>query len=213
MSGRPLAIPRVSQQADAILEAWFPGTQAGNSIADVLFGDYNPSAKLTTSFPYSEGQIPNFYNYKRSGRPGDMEKTSTVRHIDLKNANLYPFGYGLSYTKFSYGKPMCDKKFDANGKLLVSVEVSNVGKRDGEEIVQLYVSDKVASMVRPIKELKGFKKVFIPQGKTVKVELELNANDLGFWTNEMKYIVEPGEFTVMVGPNSEDLQSCTVILE
>ncbi len=213
MNGRPLAIPRVSQQADAILEAWFPGTQAGNSIADVLFGDYNPSAKLTTSFPYSEGQIPNFYNYKRSGRPGDMEKTSTVRHIDLKNANLYPFGYGLSYTKFSYGKPMCDKKFDANGKLLVSVEVSNVGKRDGEEIVQLYVSDKVASMVRPIKELKGFKKVFIPQGKTVKVELELNANDLGFWTNEMKYIVEPGEFTVMVGPNSEDLQSCTVILE
>ena len=206
MNGRPLCLESVDKQADAMLEAWFPGTQCGNAVADVLFGDIVPAAKLTASFPLTEGQIPNNYNYKRSGRPGDMPYSSTVRHIDVPNRNLYPFGYGLSYTTFSYGKMQCPSAFDEKGFLSVSVDVTNTGNYDGEEIVQLYVADKVASMVRPIKELKGFQKVFIPKGQTKRVEFKLNVKDLGFWNNLMQYVVEPGTFEIMVGTNSEELQ-------
>lgn len=206
MNGRPLCLEKVDKQANALLEAWFPGTQCGNAVADILFGDAVPSAKLTASFPLSEGQIPNNYNYKRSGRPGDMPHSSTVRHIDVPNRNLYPFGYGLSYTTFSYGEMQCPKQFNADGTLQVSVDVTNTGGCDGEEIVQLYVADKVASMVRPVKELKGFQKVFIPKGQTKHIDFTLNVCDLGFWNNSMQYIVEPGSFEIMIGPNSEDLQ-------
>ena len=206
MNGRPLCLEKVDKQANALLEAWFPGTQCGNAVADILFGDAVPSAKLTASFPLTEGQIPNNYNYKRSGRPGDMPHSSTVRHIDVPNRNLYPFGYGLSYTTFSYGEMQCPKQFNADGTLQVSVDVTNTGGCDGEEIVQLYVADKVASMVRPVKELKGFQKVFIPKGQTKRIDFTLNVRDLGFWNNSMQYIVEPGSFEIMVGPNSEDLQ-------
>lgn len=206
MNGRPLCLESVDKQADAMLEAWFPGTQCGNAVADVLFGDIVPAAKLTASFPLTEGQIPNNYNYKRSGRPGDMPYSSTVRHIDVPNRNLYPFGYGLSYTTFSYGKMQCPSAFDDKGFLPVSVDVTNTGNYDGEEIVQLYVADKVASMVRPIKELKGFQKVFIPKGQTKRVEFKLNVKDLGFWNSLMQYVVEPGMFEIMVGTNSEELQ-------
>lgn len=206
MNGRPLCLEKVDKQANALLEAWFPGTQCGNAVADILFGDAVPSAKLTVSFPLAEGQIPNNYNYKRSGRPGDMPHSSTVRHIDVPNRNLYPFGYGLSYTTFSYGEMQCPKQFNADGTLQVSVDVTNTGGCDGEEIVQLYVADKVASMVRPVKELKGFQKVFIPKGQTKRIDFTLNVCDLGFWNNSMQYIVEPGSFEIMVGPNSEELQ-------
>lgn len=206
MNGRPLCLESVDKQADAMLEAWFPGTQCGNAVADVLFGDIVPAAKLTASFPLTEGQIPNNYNYKRSGRPGDMPYSSTVRHIDVPNRNLYPFGYGLSYTTFSYGKMQCPSAFDEKGFLPVSVDVTNTGNYDGEEIVQLYVADKVASMVRPVKELKGFQKVFIPKGQTKRVEFKLNVKDLGFWNSLMQYVVEPGTFEIMVGTNSEELQ-------
>lgn len=206
MNGRPLCLEKVDKQAGALLEAWFPGTQCGNAVADILFGDAVPSAKLTASFPLTEGQIPNNYNYKRSGRPGDMPHSSTVRHIDVPNRNLYPFGYGLSYTTFSYGEMQCPKQFNADGTLQVSVDVTNTGGCDGEEIVQLYVADKVASMVRPVKELKGFQKVFIPKGQTKRIDFTLNVRDLGFWNNSMQYIVEPGSFEIMIGPNSEDLQ-------
>ena len=206
MNGRPLCLESVDKQADAMLEAWFPGTQCGNAVADVLFGDIVPAAKLTASFPLTEGQIPNNYNYKRSGRPGDMPYSSTVRHIDVPNRNLYPFGYGLSYTTFSYGEMQCPTAFDDKGFLPVSVDVTNTGNYDGEEIVQLYVADKVASMVRPVKELKGFQKVFIPKGQTKRVEFKLNVKDLGFWNNLMQYVVEPGAFEIMVGTNSEELQ-------
>ena len=206
MNGRPLCLESVDKQADAMLEAWFPGTQCGNAVADVLFGDIVPAAKLTASFPLIEGQIPNNYNYKRSGRPGDMPYSSTVRHIDVPNRNLYPFGYGLSYTTFSYGEMQCPTAFDDKGFLPVSVDVTNTGNYDGEEIVQLYVADKVASMVRPVKELKGFQKVFIPKGQTKRVEFKLNVKDLGFWNNLMQYVVEPGTFEIMVGTNSEELQ-------
>lgn len=206
MNGRPLCLESVDKQADAMLEAWFPGTQCGNAVADVLFGDIVPAAKLTASFPLTEGQIPNNYNYKRSGRPGDMPYSSTVRHIDVPNRNLYPFGYGLSYTTFSYGEMQCPTAFDDKGFLPVSVDVTNTGNYDGEEIVQLYVADKVASMVRPVKELKGFQKVFIPKGQTKRIEFKLNVKDLGFWNNLMQYVVEPGTFEIMVGTNSEELQ-------
>ena len=206
MNGRPLCLEKVDKQANALLEAWFPGTQCGNAVADILFGDAVPSAKLTVSFPLAEGQIPNNYNYKRSGRPGDMPHSSTVRHIDVPNRNLYPFGYGLSYTTFSYGEMQCPKQFNADGTLQVSVDVTNIGGCDGEEIVQLYVADKVASMVRPVKELKGFQKVFIPKGQTKRIDFTLNVCDLGFWNNSMQYIIEPGSFEIMIGPNSEDLQ-------
>ena len=206
MNGRPLCLEKVDEQSDALIEAWFPGTQCGNAVAEILFGDAVPSAKLTTSFPLTEGQIPNYYNYKRSGRPGDMPHSSTVRHIDVPNKNLYPFGYGLSYTTFSYGEMQCSQQFAADGSLQVSVEVTNTGRFDGEEIVQLYVADKVASMVRPVKELKGFQKVFIPKGQTKRVDFVLHAHDLGFWDNTMQYVVEPGTFEIMVGSNSEDLQ-------
>ena len=206
MNGRPLCLEKVDKQANALLEAWFPGTQCGNAVADILFGDAVPSAKLTVSFPLTEGQIPNNYNYKRSGRPGDMPHSSTVRHIDVPNRNLYPFGYGLSYTTFSYGEMQCPKQFNADGTLQVSVDVTNTGGCDGEEIVQLYVADKVATMVRPVKELKGFQKVFIPKGQTKRIDFTLNVCDLGFWNNSMQYIVEPGSFEIMVGPNSEELQ-------
>ena len=206
MNGRPLCLEKVDKQANALLEAWFPGTQCGNAVADILFGDAVPSAKLTVSFPLAEGQIPNNYNYKRSGRPGDMPHSSTVRHIDVPNRNLYPFGYGLSYTTFSYGEMQCPKQFNADGTLQVSVDVTNTGGCDGEEIVQLYVADKVASMVRPVKELKGFQKVFIPKGQTKRIDFTLNVCDLGFWNNSMQYIVEPGSFEIMVGTNSEELQ-------
>ena len=206
MNGRPLCLESVDKQADAMLEAWFPGTQCGNAVADVLFGDIVPAAKLTASFPLTEGQIPNNYNYKRSGRPGDMPYSSTVRHIDVPNRNLYPFGYGLSYTTFSYGEMQCPTAFDEKGFLPVSVDVTNTGNYDGEEIVQLYVADEVASMVRPVKELKGFQKVFIPKGQTKRVEFKLNVKDLGFWNSLMQYVVEPGTFEIMVGTNSEELQ-------
>ena len=206
MNGRPLCLESVDKQADAMLEAWFPGTQCGNAVADVLFGDIVPAAKLTASFPLTEGQIPNNYNYKRSGRPGDMPYSSTVRHIDVPNRNLYPFGYGLSYTTFSYGEMQCPSAFDDKGFLPVSVDVTNTGNYDGEEIVQLYVADKVASMVRPVKELKGFQKVFIPKGQTKRVEFKLNVKNLGFWNSLMQYVVEPGTFEIMVGTNSEELQ-------
>ena len=135
-----------------------------------------------------------------------MPHSSTVRHIDVPNRNLYPFGYGLSYTKFSYGEIQCANEFNVDGTLQVSVDVTNTGGYDGEEIVQLYVADKHASMVRPVKELKGFKKVFIPKGETVRIDFTLNARDLGFWNNEMQYVVEPGIFEIMVGSSSEDLQ-------
>ncbi len=212
MNGRPLVLSKAAPVSDAILETWFLGTQAGNAIADILAGDYNPSGKLTTSFPQAEGQIPNHYNYKRSGRPGNMERASTVRHIDLRNENLYPFGYGLSYTEYKYDNYTCPDTFNDDGKLTVSVDVTNVGGFDGEEVVQLYVSDIVATMVRPEKELKGFKKVSIPRGKTVRVEIELDARELGFWTNSMEYKVEPGDFSIMIGPNSQELQSHTAAL-
>ncbi len=213
MNGRPLSIEWVDKNVSAILETWFLGTSAGTAIADILFGDYNPSGRLTISFPRVEGQVPIYYNYKKSGRPGDMLHSSTTRHIDVPNAPLYPFGYGLSYTTFSYSAPQStQKEYTRQETISVSVTVTNTGDRDGEETVQLYVNDKVASVVRPVKELKAFKKIFLKAGESKTVQFDISPLALGFYDAAMNYVVEPGEFEIMTGCNSNDLQTISVKL-
>jgi beta-glucosidase len=215
INGRPLAIPWVHENADAILEAWFPGTEAGHAVADVLFGDYNPSGKLTATFPRVVGHIPLYYNHKNTGRPfgGQLEDKYKSRYLDVPNEPLYPFGYGLSYTTFAYDKLRLSANEMAPGDTIeVSVSVTNTGSVDGEEVVQLYVHDKIGSVTRPVKELKGFRKVAIPAGKTVEVSFELSENDLKFHNINMEYVAEPGEFDIMVGGNSRDVISTTLTL-
>ena len=213
MNGRPLTISREGEIMDAIVETWFLGTQAGPAIADVLFGDYNPSGKLTITFPRNTGQIPVYYNMKNTGRPFDLDNKYTSKYLDIPNTPLYPFGFGLSYTSFEYSPLTVDKKeMGPDDSLMVSVTVKNTGKYDGEEIVQLYIRDMVASVTRPVKELKGFKKVFIPSGEEKTITFEITKKDLAFYRRDMSYGVEAGEFKVMVGPNSCDLQESSFIL-
>ena len=208
-NGRPLALPWESQNADAILETWFGGSQAGNAVADALFGVYNPSGKLTMTFPQSVGQVPIYYNHKSTGRPYNdrpLEKYKS-RYLDISNEPLYPFGYGLSYTTFSYGKPTVSQASIGPGQGLdVTVTVRNTGDRDGEEVAQLYLRDLVGSSTRPVKELKGFLKVNLKKGESRQLTFHLSANDLKFYNNDLKFVSEPGEFEVFVGGNSRDVQ-------
>lgn len=208
MNGRPLEINWMSENVPAIVEAWHLGSEAGHAIADVLFGDYNPSGKLPMSFPRSVGQIPIYYNRKMTGRPGPNEFDVFWSHyIDESNDPLYPFGYGLSYTTFEYGPIRLSKPtMEMDGSIEVSVEVSNTGSRDGEEVVQLYIRDLVSSVTRPIKELKGFEKVMIPAGTSQQITFTLTAEDLAFYNIEKKWTTEPGQFKVFVGGSSNDLQ-------
>jgi len=203
-NGRPLAITRLNLSALAILETWFGGTQAGNGIADVLFGIYNPSGKLTMTFPRNEGQIPVFYNYKNTGRPynqKDPDAKYVSRYLDISNEPLYPFGFGLSYTTFFYS----GIEVNLSGTdIHIKVDVSNTGSRDGEEVVQLYIQDKVGSITRPVKELKGFQKVMIKKGETKKLIFSLKADDLAFYHPDLKKYWEPGEFVAYVGTNSAE---------
>ena len=212
MNGRPLTISKLTEQVPAIVEGWFLGTETGNAIADVLLGKYNPSGKLTMSFPRNVGQIPVFYNYRQSGRPGTDKLTKwTNRFIDSPVSPLYPFGYGLSYTTFSYSAPrVSQKEFSTNEILKVSVDVTNTGQYDGEETIQLYIRDVIASVTRPVKELKGFKKIFLRKGETRTVGFELRAEDLSFLSQDMEPVIESGEFILMTGPNSKDVQSVKV---
>jgi len=203
-NGRPLAITKLNNLAPAILETWFGGTQAGNGIADVLFGDVNPSGKLTMTFPRNEGQIPIFYNSKNTGRPyrsSDPDAKYVSRYLDIPNDPLYPFGYGLSYTIFSYSSPDVIVNGD---KISVTVKVSNTGSIDGEEVVQLYIQDKVGSITRPVKELKGFLKVMIEKGETKIITFNLTADDLAFYHPGLSKYWEPGEFVAFVGTNSAE---------
>ncbi|MGV8981036.1 beta-glucosidase BglX [Clostridium sp.] len=204
INGRPLSIPWVAQNVDALVEAWQLGVQSGNAIADVLFGDYNPSGKLVATFPYSVGQVPVYYNHPMTGRPaGQMKFTS--KYIDGPIEPLYPFGFGLSYTTFSYDNlVLSSSEAVIDEKIVVSVDVINTGNLPGEEIVQLYVSDVVASRVRPVKELKGFKKILLQPGQCETVNIELNIGELGFYNEKMDYTVEPGMFKVCIGPNSKE---------
>ncbi len=214
-SGRPLVLKEVSELSDAVLFSGALGTEAGNAYKAVLFGDYNPSAKLVSSFPESVGQQPLYYNKNNTGRPsGDDERWAT-RYIDSRiSPPYYPFGFGLSYTEFTYSNlKISNTEPTAEDVITVSVDVENTGKYDGEEIVQLYIRDLVASNVRPIKELKGFEKVFIKAGEKKTVELELPIKSLGFYNRKLEYIVEPGEFWIMVGKSSEEYLQESILVK
>lgn len=207
MNGRPLAIRDEDKYADAILETWFAGTEAGNAIADVLFGDYNPSGKLTATFPQVVGQIPIYYNHKNTGRPyaGELLDKYKSRYLDVPNEPLYPFGYGLSYTTFTYSDlKLSSNTLSASERIEASVKVSNTGKYDGEEVVQLYIRDLVGSVTRPVKELKGFKKIFLKAGESQTVMFTITEADLRFYDINMNYTAEAGAFHVFAGGNSRD---------
>ena len=204
-NGRPLELEWFDKKVDGIVEAWFLGSQAGNAIADVLVGDYNPSGKLTMSFPYLVGQEPIYYNHFSTGRPQTSNSQSVdylTRYIDVSNDPLYPFGYGLSYTTFEYSNQKLDKKvLQRNEKLNVSLIVKNTGNYAGEETVQLYIQDLYGSTVRPVKELKGFQKINLQPGESMKVEFTITEEDLKFFTAKHRYEAEPGDFKVYVGSN------------
>jgi len=201
MNGRPLTIPWEAENIPAILETWQLGTQTGNAIAEVVFGEYNPSGKLPMTFPQSVGQVPIYYNHYSTGRPGAQPTVFWSHYSDEKNEPLYPFGYGLSYTSFDYS----DLKIDASDQknIEVSVTVTNTGKIKGEEVVQLYIHDKVASITRPVKELKGFQKISLAPNNSKKVIFTLTDKELGFYNHNYEFVVEPGEFDIMVGTNSQ----------
>ena len=206
VNGRPLSVGWIVNNATAILESWMGGSQSGNAIADILFGDVNPGAKLPVTVPRAVGQVPIYYNHMNTGRPPEAQNRYTSKYYDLPWTPLFPFGYGLSYTTFKIGKPQLSAaSIVATGKLTVSVEVENTGRRAGDEVVQLYIRDLVASMTRPVKELKGFQRVSLQPGEKRRVEFVLGPEHLGFWNREMRYVVEPGEFQVMVGSNSVDV--------
>lgn len=206
-AGRPLVLEEESRVADSIVMAWHLGTQAGLALADVLSGDYNPSGKLPVTFPWNEGQIPIYYAAKNSGRPFNQEDKYTSRYLDAPNEPLWPFGWGLSYTKFQYSNlRLSTVQLDPSQVLKVQINVANQGIRAGEETVQLYVRDLVGSVTRPVKELRGFKKVFLQPGENRLVTLELRVEDLKFYDDQMRWTAEPGDFHVMVGGNSDEVQ-------
>ncbi|RXG18274.1 beta-glucosidase [Leeuwenhoekiella aestuarii] len=205
MSGRPLVITEEMDLAVSILQVWHPGIEAGNAVADVVFGDYNPSGKLTASWPRNVGQIPVYHSMKNTGRPApgpEFEKFKS-QYLDSPNAPLLPFGYGLSYTSFEYGNlSLAKKEINQGESLEVQVDVTNTGDRDGEEVVQLYLHDIVRSITPPVRTLKGFEKVFLKKGETKTVTLTLEADDLKFYNGALDFVAEPGEFEIFVGGNS-----------
>lgn len=216
MNGRPLAIEWAEQNVDSILEAWYPGTMGGPAIADVLFGDYNPGGKLPMTFPRNVGQVPLYYDMKNTGRPyskDSAEQKYVSRYLNTANTPLYPFGYGLSYTQFGYSMITLDKTvINAKETLTASVEVTNTGDYDGEEVVQLYIRDRVGSVTRPVKQLKGFKKIFLNKGETQKVSFTLNSKDLAFHRQDMSFGAEAGEFDLFIGTSSQKLQTAEFTL-
>lgn len=211
MNGRPLTLPWEAAHIPAIVETWHLGTEAGNAIADVLTGKYNPSGKLPMSFPREVGQEPLYYNHKNTGRPETAPGQVFYSHyMDVKNGALYPFGYGLSYTHFTYGKmKLSADKLSGGESINVSIKITNDGDWDGAEVVQLYLRDMVASVTRPIKELKHFQKIFLKKGESKTITFHITVEDLKFYNAQLDYVAEPGAFTVMVGPNSQEVQKAT----
>lgn len=204
MNGRPLTINWLDQNAGAILETWFSGVQGGSAIADVLFGDANPGGKLPVTFPRAVGQEPLYYNHMHTGRPPNEKEKYTSKYLDTSWTPLFPFGFGLSYTQFRISDlQLSAAQIRPEGKVIVTVEVENVGQRMGDEVVQLYIRDVAASMTRPVKELKGFKRITLQPGEKKQVQFTLGPEHLGFYNRDLKFVVEPGEFKVMVGSNSE----------
>ncbi len=206
-NGRPLAIPWAAENIPAIVEAWQLGTQSGNAIAQVLYGDYNPSGKLPMTFPRNVGQEPIYYNYKNTGRPimNEPESVFWSHYIDEKRTPLYPFGYGLSYSKFTYSNlKLSSNSFSKNGKIEVSVNVKNIGKVTGKEVVQLYTRDMIGSITRPVKELKGFEMIELQPSETKIVTFTIDEKTTDFYTANNKWETEPGDFKVFVGTNSDE---------
>jgi beta-glucosidase len=211
INGRPLTLSWENENVSAILEAWAGGTEAGNAVADVLFGSYNPAGKLTATFPLNVGQIPLYYNHKNTGRPMDPDNKFTSKYLDSPNEPLYPFGYGLSYTTFDYSDITLSKTMlKGNEKLTASVILSNTGKLAGEEVVQLYIQDPVASVSRPVKELKNFKKVLLQPGEKKEISIDVTTSDLMFYNSDLKYDWEPGDFNIYIGTNSRDVKSAKI---
>ena len=210
MNGRPLDLEWADANLDAIVETWYAGTMGGHAIADVLFGDYNPSGKLPMTFPRNVGQVPIHYDMKNTGRPYTADKLGQKylsRYLETPNSPLYPFGYGLSYTTFEYSGISLDRDSIGFGDTLTaSVTVTNAGDYDGEEVVQLYVQDVVGSVTRPVKELKGFRKVFIGKGESRRVEFTISDEDLAFHRHDMSYGAEPGRFRLFIGTSSDDVR-------
>ena len=214
-AGRPLIFNWTADHIPAILYTWWLGTEAGNAIADVLFGDYNHSAKLVMSFPRTEGQIPIYYNHYNTGRPAanDSDVSYVSAYIDLPNSPKFPFGYGLSYTTFLYSDISLSKKnISSAEKLEASVTVTNTGNYDGEETVQMYIRDITGSVVRPVQELKRFQKIFLKKGESREVKFIIDINDLKFYNDKLQYIYEPGDFEIMIGKNSQDVKKAAFIL-
>ncbi|MEQ1606611.1 MAG: beta-glucosidase BglX [Pyrinomonadaceae bacterium] len=216
-AGRPLVFNWTADNVPAILYTWWLGTESGNAIADVLFGDYNPSGKLPMTFPRSEGQIPIYYNQFNTGRPArnDNDKVYRSAYVDLQITPKYEFGYGLSYTTFRYSDMKLNKsRMRRNDKIEVSLNVKNTGKFSGEEVVQLYLRDKVASLVRPVKELKDFQKIKLNAGETKMLKFTIDKEKLSFYNQQLNWITEPGEFDLMIGSSSADIRvKDTFILE
>ncbi|MBP6872424.1 MAG: beta-glucosidase BglX [Bacteroidales bacterium] len=208
-AGRPLVFNYTADNAPAILYTWWLGSEAGNAIADVLFGDYNPSGKLTMTFPLSVGQVPIYYSHLNTGRPAtdDVDRFYRSAYIDLSIYPRYEFGYGLSYTGFEYSNLMIDRKMiKTDEKITVSVTIKNTGRYDGEEIVQLYLRDRVASISRPVKELKDFTKIFLKAGESKTVTFIIDKEKLSFYNNDLEWVAEPGEFDLMIGASSRDIR-------
>ncbi|OYD44113.1 beta-glucosidase [Sphingobacterium cellulitidis] len=209
-AGRPLTLTWEQEHVPAILNVWFGGTETGKAVADVLFGDVNPSGKLPATFPQNVGQLPMYYSEKNTGRP--LAKSAWFQkfrsnYLDVSNEPLYPFGFGLSYTEFEYSPLKLEKAtINKSDKLKITVQVKNNGQYNGEEVVQLYIQDLVASQTRPVKELKGFQKVWIEKGKSKTVEFEISEEDLKFYNQKLDFISEPGKFKVYIGTNSRDVQ-------
>jgi len=215
-AGRPLIFNWTADHVPAILYTWWLGTKAGDAIADVLFGDYNPSAKLPISFPRTEGQIPIYYSHFHTGRPAtsDSDRFYRSAYIDLSIYPQFPFGYGLSYTDFTYSDITLNKPIMKAGQSIrATITVSNTGNYDGEETVQLYIQDVVGSVVRPVKELKGFQKIFLKKGENKQVSFAIDVNELKFYDDQLKYIYEPGDFKIYIGGNSQDVKEASFKLQ
>lgn len=212
-TGRPLVLTWEEENVPSILNVWFGGSEAAYAIGDVLFGDVNPGGKITMTFPQNVGQIPLYYAHKNTGRPlkeGRWFEKFRSNYLDVSNDPLYPFGYGLSYTSFSYSDVKLDKtSMNINGEITATVTVTNTGKYDGSEVVQLYLRDLVGSVTRPVKELKGFEKIFLKAGESKEVSFKINSELLKFYNYNLDYVCEPGDFDVMIGGNSRDVKKAT----
>ena len=204
-NGRPLTLAKVAETSPAILEAWFPGVEAGNAVADVLFGKTNPGGKLPVSFPQRLGQVPIYYNHEPTGRPCNVTAKYNSRYRDLTTCDpLFSFGFGLSYTTFDIAGLTLDRTtVGRNGKVKASVRVTNTGERTGDEVVQLYLHDPVASLSQPVRRLRGFERVTLRPGETRRVTFTIDKSDFGFWDNDGRYVVEPGTIELYAGDSSK----------